>query len=187
MGGRPSLTDLTAKLRPAAVEDAVFISRVVITSWQDAYSDFLPPSFLASLYQNPHHDVRSWERRIREPGSANWIILNQGIDVGVLRMTIGASSIPGTDAALTTLYLLRQVRGRGLGSMALLFARGEASRKGSGVLGVCVLADSQDGKRFYERRGARQIGERLSFRLDQKPIMEILYRFDDPWSAQASG
>jgi ribosomal protein S18 acetylase RimI-like enzyme len=152
---------------------------VVITSWQDAYRDFLPSSFLASLGQSPYHDARRWEHRISEPNSFTWIISDDDGDVGVLRMIVGASSIPGTDAQLTTLYLLPQARGRGLGSEALVFARAEASRRAAGVLGVCVLADHKDGQRFYERRGARRIGERVSFRIDDKPIMDILYRFDD--------
>src|SRR5207248_1232342 len=102
--------------------------------------DFLPLAFLASLDHNPHHDAPSWERRLSEPGSVSWIISDGGNDMGVLRLTVGASSIPGTDAQLTTLYLLSHARGRGLGSQALAFARAEASGQAAGRLGVCVLA-----------------------------------------------
>ena len=42
-----------------------------------------------------------------------------------------------------------------------------------------MLAGYKDGKRFYERRGARRIGKRVAFRIDDDPIMEILYRFGD--------
>jgi GNAT superfamily N-acetyltransferase len=167
-------------LRAATIGDAAFISRVVITSWRDAYRDFLRSSFLASLDRSPYHDARSWEHRIGEPGSVTWIISDDDSDVGVLRMIVGASSIPDTDAQLTTLYLLPQARGRGLGSEALAFARAEASRQGAGLLGVCMLAGNKDGQRFYERRGARRIGERVAFRIDDEPIMDILYRFGDP-------
>jgi ribosomal protein S18 acetylase RimI-like enzyme len=163
-------------LRAATSGDAAFISRVVVTSWQDTYSDFLPSAFLASLDQNPHHDIRSWARRISEPCSATWIITDDGCDVGVLRMTLGASSIPGTDAQLTTLYLLSQARGRGLGSLAVAFARAEASRQAALSLGVCVLEGNKAGQRFYQRQGALRTGERVSFCLDDQLIMEILYR-----------
>lgn len=167
-------------LRAAIIGDVSFISRVVIASWQDAYSHFLPSSFLASLDQNLYHDAGSWERRISEPNSATWIISDYGRDVGVLRMIVGASSIPGTDAQLTTLYLLSQARGHGLGSQVLAFARAEASHQAAGRLGVCVLAGNKAGQRFYERWGACQIGERIAFRIDDQPIMDILYRFGDP-------
>jgi ribosomal protein S18 acetylase RimI-like enzyme len=170
---------LTAMLRAATIVDAAFISRAVITSWRDAYRDFLPPSFLGLLDQNPHHDAKSWERRMREPGSVTRIISDGGVDVGVLRLIVGASSVPGTDAQLTTLYLLSQARGHGLGSDALAFARAEASRQAAGGLGVCVLAGNKAGQRFYERWGARRIGERVAFCIDDQPIMDVLYRFRD--------
>jgi len=107
-----------------------------------------------------------------------WIISDTRDDVGVLRIVTGASSIPGTDSQLSTLYLLRESRGHGLGSEALAFARAEASRQARPILGVCVLAGNKAGQAFYERRGARRIGERVAFQLDDEPIVDILYRFD---------
>ena len=163
--------------RVATVRDAAFISRVVIDSWRDAYWDFLPSAFLASLDHNAHHDAKSWEHRISEPGSVTQIISDGGTDVGVLRLTVGASSVPGTEAQLTTLYLLSQARGHGLGSEALAFARAEASRQAPGGLGVCVLAGNKAGQRFYERWGARRIGARVVFCINDQPIMDILHRF----------
>jgi len=106
-----------------------------------------------------------------------WIISDTRNDVGVLRIVTSPSSIPGTDSQLTTLYLLRQSRGHGLGSEALAFARVEAARRARPILGVCVLAGNKMGQAFYERRGARRIGERIAFRLDKEPIIDILYRF----------
>jgi ribosomal protein S18 acetylase RimI-like enzyme len=166
-------------LRPATIGDAAFISRVIIASWQDTYAGFLPWSFLVSLDQNPHHDVLSWECRISEPGSVTRIIFDGNTDVGVLRLVVGASSIPDTDTQLTTLYLLSQARGHGLGAEALAFARGEATRQVAGPLGVCVLVGNEAGQRFYERWGAERIGERVAFCLDDEPILDIMYRFGD--------
>jgi GNAT superfamily N-acetyltransferase len=169
--------------RLATVGDAAFISRTVINAWRDAYRDFLPRSLLASLDRNPHHDRRAWEARIKEPDSMTWIIAGAHGDVGVLRIRAGASSIPGTDSELITLYLRRQARGCGLGSEALAFARAEAARRGAPVLGVGVLVGNERGRRFYERWGARRIGERIVFWLDEEPVVDIQYRFDadDNW------
>jgi ribosomal protein S18 acetylase RimI-like enzyme len=107
-----------------------------------------------------------------------WIISDTRNDVGVLRIVTSPSSIPGTDSQLTTLYLLRQSRGHGLGSEALAFARVEAARRARPILGVCVLAGNKVGQAFYERRGARRIGQKVAFRLDKEHIFDILYRFD---------
>ena len=106
-----------------------------------------------------------------------WIIPDGSVDVGVLRLTIGTSSVPGTESQLTTLYLLPQARGRGLGSEALACARAEISRRGTRALGLCVLAGNKRGQRFYERHGARSIGHRVAFWLDREPIFDILYWF----------
>ena len=116
--------------RPATVHDADLASRLVISAWRDAYTGFLPPSLLASLHESPHHDRRSWERRILEPGATTWLIPDQaGTDVGVLRISMGTSSVPDTVCELTTLYLLADARGQGLGSAALAYARAAASRQ----------------------------------------------------------
>jgi ribosomal protein S18 acetylase RimI-like enzyme len=164
--------------RTATIRDALFIGRVVTVSWRDAYHDFLPFSFLESLDRNPHHDVKSWERRIGERGSVTTIISDCNTDVGVLRIIVGASSVPDAGAQLTTLYLLSHARRRGLGSKALALAWQQASRRGARSLDVCVLAGNKRGQRFYERWGAQRMGERACFRLRGQPIMEILYRFD---------
>jgi hypothetical protein len=110
-------------LRIATVRDAGFIRRTVTSCWQDAYSDFLPWSFLASLERNPHHNRRAWVSRIAEPASVTWIICQGREDVGALRIIAGASTIPGTDSQLTTLYLLPRARGMG-SALRLWTARG---------------------------------------------------------------
>jgi len=92
----------------------------------------------------------------------------------VLRIVTSTSSVPGTDSQLTTLYILQQSRGHGLGSAALAFARAEASRRARPILGVCVLAGNKAGQAFYERRGARRIGERVAFQLGTNSIVDVL-------------
>src|SRR5437660_12659720 len=100
-------------LRAATLGDAAFISRVVITSWQDAYRDFLPSSFLASLVRSPYHDARCWEHRISEHNSFAWIISDGDSDVVVVLIIVGASFILETYAHLSTLLLLYQASGHG--------------------------------------------------------------------------
>ena len=164
--------------RAAIAGNAAFISRIVVTSWRDAYRDLLPWSFLAILDENPHHIPQSWKDRIAEPSSVTWIISSETSDaVGVLRMRIGTSSAPETNSELTTLYLLPQARERGLGSEVLACARTEASRRGARGLGVCVLERNKGGQHFYEGHGARSIDRRVAFWLDREPIFDILYRF----------
>ena len=86
-----------------------------------------------SLDQNPYHDVRSWERRISEPGSVTRIISDGDTDVGVLRLIVGASSVPGTDAQLTTLYCCRKRGDTGL-ALRLFLLRGRKQRCKLGLL-----------------------------------------------------
>jgi ribosomal protein S18 acetylase RimI-like enzyme len=160
------------------VHDADLASRLVICAWRDAYKGCLPPSLLASLRDSPHHDRRSWERRILEPDATTWFISDQaGTEVGVLRIRMGTSSVPDTDGELTTLYLLAHARGHGLGSAALVYVRAAASRQGARALGLGVLAGNERGQQFYERHGAYRIGERIAFQWEGNSIVEVLYRF----------
>ena len=162
----------------ATVHDADLASRLVLCAWRDAYKGFLPPSLLASLHEHPHHDRRSWESRILDPGAATWLISDHaGAGIGVLRIRIARSTVPDTDCELTTLYLLAHVRGQGLGSAALTYARAAASRQGPRALGLGVLAGNQRGQKFYEQRGAYRIGDRVAFQWEGNSIVQILYRF----------
>jgi GNAT superfamily N-acetyltransferase len=142
------------------------------------HKGFLPPSLLASLHDSVHHDRRSWERRILQPGTTTWLISDQaGTDVGVLRISVGTSPVPDTDCELTTLYLLAHARGHGLGSSALAYVRAAASRQAARALGLGVLAGNERGQQFYERHGAYRIGDRIAFQWEGNSIVEILYRF----------
>jgi hypothetical protein len=109
----------------------VLISRTIISAWQDAYSDFLPWSLLASLDQNAHHDRRAWESRIREPGSVTWIISDTRNDVGVLRIVTSVSSIPDTDSQLTQPATVFESNKQNVAAVV-----GENTAQGDGVFGI---------------------------------------------------
>jgi ribosomal protein S18 acetylase RimI-like enzyme len=130
-----------------------------------------------SLDENPHHYARSRAARISDRTAVTCMISDRaGDDIGVLRMTIGRSSVPGTAGELTTLYLLPQARGLSIGSNLIACGRAETARQGARVVAVCVLAGNQRGRSFYQRHGAHQIGDRIAFRFEDQPIPEILYQ-----------
>ncbi len=160
--------------RLASAGDAILASRLVVAGWRDSYAGFLPASLLDGLDRNPHHDVEAWRARIADPAARTWIVTEGGGDIGLVRLDLD-SSVPETRSELTTLYIAAERRGMGIGAAALRFATGEAKRLDALPIGICVLSGNAQGRRFYERHGARLIGEREVFEWDGLGFTEAMY------------
>lgn len=172
MGAHRDRANLSFRL--ATLSDAPLASRLVIAGWRDSYAGFLPASLLDGLDGNEHHDVASWRARIAAASARTWIVSDDGEAIGVARLELGGS-VPGTRSELTTLYIGAACRGRGIGVVALQFVSGEASRLDALPTGLCVLSGNARGRRFFERHGARPVGEREVFNWNRQTIMETMY------------
>lgn len=74
---------------------------------------------------------------------------------------------------LKELYVTQRHRGSGAGSALLRWSASFAIDRGCGRLDWHVKAANEAGIRFYERHGARLVGDRLSYRLDRDQLVSL--------------
>ena len=140
-------------IRIAEVRDATAIAHVHVQSWLTTYEGIVPKEYLASL--NEADRVPLWQE---------WLIRDISIFVAEVEGKIVGFAGGGPireplaayDAELYTIYLLKEVQGRGIGK-ALLSAVAEAlvGRDHTSML-VWVL-EQNPGVRFYVKMGAQRL------------------------------
>jgi GNAT superfamily N-acetyltransferase len=142
-----------ALIRVAEVRDAAAIAHVHVQSWLTTYEGIVPREYLASL--NEAERVPIWQ---------DW--LTRDIDVFVAEVEgevvgfAGGGAIrepfDAYDSELYTLYLLKEVRGRGVGKALLGAVVKALVQKGHRSMAVWVL-EQNPAVRFYEKTGARYL------------------------------
>ena len=125
--GRP------VRVRPAQAADAAAIAQVHIRS-REVTMPYLPPR------RRTDAEVEAWVRDVVLPGSAVWVADLDGAVVGYAAVE---------DDQLDALYLLADVRRRGIGT--LLLAAAKAHRPQG--LGLFVFQKNTGARAFYLRHG----------------------------------
>src|SRR5215471_9877076 len=93
-------------IRPARIEDASRIAYVQVESWKTTYAGVVPDAYLASLTIESRAD--SWRKQF--DGGTNVILVAEDKS-GLFGFVSGGAlrdSIPGYDAELYAIYLLKQ-------------------------------------------------------------------------------
>lgn len=146
------MTDAGPAVRPARPADARAIARIQIAAWRDSYADLLPAPVLAGLSER--RQAALWRRTMSDPEAGLGHVFVAGEpDI------VGFGSARRTAGELATLYVRREVRGRGVGRA--LFA--VLSRFLDGPFSLWV-ADGNPAAGFYERLGGRVAGRRTTRR-----------------------
>lgn len=145
-------------VREAAVSDADALGRVHVEAWRAAYAGMMPDDFLASL--DPAKRAARWRERLgaSTKDRATFVALDE------TNALVGFVSVgPARDGGDGELYAINVApRAWGTGAATALLARAvEALR----VLGhreaiLWVLRQNARARRFYEREGWRQTGDR---------------------------
>jgi ribosomal protein S18 acetylase RimI-like enzyme len=97
-----------------------------------------------------------------EPLARAWIARIEQRAVGYVVVTLGYSiEYGGRDGFIDDLYLVPQLRGRGLGKKILDFTLCQAARLGIGTLHLEVETDNEPATRLYRSSGFEATGRRL--------------------------
>jgi GNAT superfamily N-acetyltransferase len=142
-----------ASIRIAEMRDAAAIAHVHVQSWLSTYEGIVPKEYLASL--NEVERVPLWQDWLTRDISV-FVVEIEGELVGFAGGGDIRESLETYDSELYTLYLLKEVQGRGLGK-ALLGAVAKALvQKGHTSMLVWVL-EKNPAVRFYEKTGAEHL------------------------------
>jgi ribosomal protein S18 acetylase RimI-like enzyme len=172
-------------VRPASPEDAARLAAIHVRSWQVAYRGLLPQEYLDRL--DPADRVERWRRILLDtdwPRGGVLVLAADGVlaaDAELLGFagfgpSRDADANPAQVAEITTIYLLPEVWGSGLGRQLMSVAVDRLAGAGYSQATLWVLDSNVRARRFYAscgwaEDGASQRDETLGF-----PITEVRFR-----------
>lgn len=144
------------EIRPARDDDAAQLGVVHVLSWQAAYRDLLPQPFLDGL--DPARRARYWERALGETADRRYGLLVA--DAGD-RLAGFAHFCPSRDedadpartGELSSIYLLPESWGQGVGRLLMAAAVAGLAAAGFGQATLWVLDSNDRARRFYKAAG----------------------------------
>lgn len=140
---------------PAGPADAGALARIHVQSWRETYEGLLPAAYLAGMDLKRH--ARSWSRRlVADRGEV--VLIAEGRD-GAVGYCAGMAT-PGGGAEVSTLYVLRQAQGLGLGACLLTSTARVLRAGGVRSIHLWVLDGNLRARGFYERLGGIPKGSR---------------------------
>jgi GNAT superfamily N-acetyltransferase len=147
-------------IRPARSHDSEAIGQIHVRSWQATYKGILPAAYLAAL--SPQRVAQSVRMAMMDPRNIYLIARSGRQSVGYI--TAGPPRIwdPVYQAELYELYLLPEIRSRGLGGQLLADVARRLYNRHLYTLKVWVLSRNPH-RRFYEKRGAIYLGSKSIF------------------------
>jgi GNAT superfamily N-acetyltransferase len=162
-------------IRKANRDDVSGIARVHVASWHGAYRGMVPDEQIDARTV----DVRraQWAQWIDRPAHITLVACDES---GAVVGFAGARLLDGPDerfgSYLQTLYLMPDVRKRGIGRALLRVLAEHLHRAGVQTMALRTLRLAP-ARGFYERLGARLVPEGIS--IDAGQFDDVVYAFDD--------
>ena len=136
-------------IRPWTTNDLEAVQRVLLETWLDAYSSFIPKSDLETYFQN-HYNLGALTELMSTEGIDGLLAEVDGDVVGFARTTYNKDENRFT---VTSLYVLPQHQGKGLGQQLLEHAERIAARYGADSIWLGVMEQNTRALTWYQRIG----------------------------------
>lgn len=167
-----------ALIRRAVREDAGAIAFVRVVGWRQSYAGLMPLELLSRL--DIEADKQRVEKAFDDPAnSALRFVAEQ--QKNIVAMGVCGAERSGEDSMcgeIYALYLLDNVKRRGIGS-ALMKAMAQAlSDSGFTSLQLSVLQNNAPARAFYEKLGGKLL-KRGSFRYEGHELPDVNYVWND--------
>lgn len=140
------------KIRKAILTDAVGIAKVHVDSWKSTYKNIIPDVFLGRLSYDQRTEL--WKQNITKEG--NYIFIaenNEGEIIGFADCGKKESNNVPNSGDLTSIYLLQEYQGHGIGKQLLKQLFLQFKELGFNRVFVEVLEENNT-RYFYEYYGA---------------------------------
>lgn len=178
-------------LRAATVDDAAALSALDVDVWRASYRRILSRTLLDGLPRSPFHDPQYFLAIVDRSGMDEWLWVVEGEGGLAGYCHFGACKDPGCGylGEIERLYLRPAIQGRGIGTRILGAATHRLADEELLPIRTTVFVDNAGARRLYERLGAREIGRRIAFEDEGRPLQECIYGWADPAAllAAASG
>lgn len=164
------------KIRKANIEDAQGIGKVHVDSWRTTYIGILPDDFLNNLSYEQRTEL--WKKNISD--ATNYVLVAENEQDEIIGFATGGTrktnSVPNaTD--LTSIYLLEEYQGMGIGKQLLKEIFAYFKQKGYEKVFVEVLAENKT-RDFYEYYGAQYVNN-IEIKIGEKIVEELIYVWND--------
>jgi ribosomal protein S18 acetylase RimI-like enzyme len=155
-------------IRPATLDDAPAMGRVMVRSWLAAHRGQVPEEAWRQRLDEwtPDVSAEAWARLLAEmaDGTAErhvLLVAEDGPDVTGMALAVpaGDDATPGT-AEVSALYVAPDRQGDGIGTALLRACAGELLGLGYTSLQIGVLTANVPARGFYRAMGGREVGRR---------------------------
>lgn len=154
---------VTARVRPARLQDAPALGAVMVESWLAAHREHIPDvAWQARVTEwTPRVSARGWTRQIADISGAEVplevLLVAEGDGGLILGLVHGV--VDGTASGqISSLYVAPLHHRQGIGDALLRAAAGFLMDLGVVVLRVSVLTANLPARRFYEVMGGLEVG-----------------------------
>ena len=162
-------------IRKAKLDDATGIAKVSVDSWRTTYKGIIPDDFLNKLSYEQR--TASWQANIVRDD--NYVIVAENSDgqiVGFADAWKRETNVVENACDLTSIYLLKEYQGLGIGKMLLKNLFAHFKQEGYNKIFVEVLEDNKT-RYFYEYYGAKLVKE-VQITIGGKILNELVYEWD---------
>ena len=140
------------ELRRATAEDAGLLARTRRIVWEETYRGIYPDSMLDD-YDVQAYTLRD-RKRIEDPEHHFYLFFDDGVCIGYFSFGPYNHGIyKDFDLCLNNLYILRQYKGRGLGSVAFEVLRRYCAERGIRKFFCGCHVRNLPARSFYEHMG----------------------------------
>lgn len=164
------------KIRKAVLEDAEGIAKVHVDSWRATYKEIIPSSYLNDLSYVQRTEL--WRSNILK--AENYVVVAEeetGQIIGFADSWKRENNTAENSGDLTSIYLLEEYQGKGVGKMLLKELFNHFKEKGYEKIFVEVLEENKT-RYFYEYYGAKLI-DTSQIKIGGEILNELIYEWED--------
>jgi ribosomal protein S18 acetylase RimI-like enzyme len=141
------------------------IQNLLLETWLDAYSSFIPEKDLQS-YNRATYSVQALEAIYKEPGVNGYVAELETTLVGYIRTRIAEDE---HRFYVPSLYVLPHHQGKGIGRSLMAMAIKEAVASGHDRIWIGIMEKNKDGLDWYKKFGY-QIVEEAPFTMGKTTV-----------------
>ena len=131
------------------MDDLPDVQKMTLTTWLATYGSFIPESDLRA-YFDVHYNLEAMTALVKS-GSVDGFIARRGLDpVGYVKTNDNAKE---GRFYVTSLYILPEFQGLGVGSRLLAAAESCAVARGKDRVWLGVMVQNAESLRWYEKQG----------------------------------
>ncbi|MFC7686512.1 GNAT family N-acetyltransferase [Ureibacillus sp. GCM10028918] len=164
------------QIRIATMDDAAGIAKVHVDSWRTTYQGIIPDDFLNKLSYEQR--TKLWIQNIVQED--NYVVVAENSEGKIIGFATGSkreTNMVPNSCDLTTIYLLEEYHGQGIGKKLLKHLFIHFKSLGHEKIFVDVLADNKT-RHFYEYYGAK-LYTTTQIKIGGKLLDELIYEWDN--------